>query len=305
LRIALADGGEEALTFDALADDSARFAHWLGARGIARGDCVAIVLEPSRAFYVAVFGAMKRGAIAVALFTLFGPDGLRLRVDDCKPRLLVTNGTKADMARAVQGPDVVVAADENTKLEQERVFDPLVSPDSKAAHEAMQAAEFMQTWLHSALLRLQRRLREAQEREHRAKWYADYEALKSKRDALAAEFRGVYTEFESEGRGSARPHGGQQRGDFQPARCALVWCEAASHRGRTGGAALSVSRETCRRHKGIKVARIRAESAASLAAWAAIARDLGRADAHDPLFSSSWWEAGERQRREQEANQRR
>jgi acetyl-CoA synthetase len=112
LRIALADGGEEALTFDALADDSARFAHWLQARGIARGDCVAIMLEPSRAFYVAVFGAMKRGAIAVPLFTLFGPDGLRLRVDDCKPRLLVTNGTKADMARAVHGPDVVVADDD-------------------------------------------------------------------------------------------------------------------------------------------------------------------------------------------------
>jgi acetyl-CoA synthetase len=112
LRIALADGGEEALTFDALADDSARFARWVEARGIARGDRVAIMLEPSRAFYVAVFGAMKRGAIAVPLFTLFGPDGLRLRVDDCKPRLLVTNSTKADMARAVQGLDVIVADDD-------------------------------------------------------------------------------------------------------------------------------------------------------------------------------------------------
>src|SRR5262249_54411289 len=88
----------------------------------------------------------------------------------------------------------IVAADENTKLEQERVFDPLVSPDPKAAHEAIQAAEFMQTWLRSALLRLQRRLRETHEREHRAKWYAEYEALKAKRDALAAEFRDVYTE---------------------------------------------------------------------------------------------------------------
>ena len=37
----------------------------------------------------------------------------------------------------------------------------------------------MQTWLRTALLRLQQRLRETQEREHRAKWYADYEAIKS------------------------------------------------------------------------------------------------------------------------------
>jgi acetyl-CoA synthetase len=112
LRIAHADGGEEALTFDALAEDSARFARFIEARGIARGDRVAIMLEPSRGFYVAVFGAMKRGAIAVPLFTLFGPDGLRLRVDDCQPRLLVTNGAKADIARAVQGLDVVIVDDD-------------------------------------------------------------------------------------------------------------------------------------------------------------------------------------------------
>jgi acetyl-CoA synthetase len=112
LRIAHADGGEDTLTFDALADDSARFARWIEARGVARGDRVAIMLEPSRGFYVAVFGAMKRGAIAVPLFTLFGPDGLRLRVDDCQPRLLVTNSAKADIARAVQGLDVVIVDDD-------------------------------------------------------------------------------------------------------------------------------------------------------------------------------------------------
>ena len=47
------------------------------------------MLEPSLAFYAALFGAMKPGAVAVPLFTLFGPDGVRLRVDDCTPKLLV------------------------------------------------------------------------------------------------------------------------------------------------------------------------------------------------------------------------
>jgi hypothetical protein len=105
--------------------------------------------------------------------------------------------TQRFAALVAETETAIVAADENAKLEQERVFDPLASPDPKAAREAMQAAEFMQTWLRSALLRLQRRLRETQERERRAKWYAEYEALKSKRDALAAEFREVYTEFEA------------------------------------------------------------------------------------------------------------
>ena len=81
-----AAGGEEILSYRQISEDSGRVAHWLLAKGIAPGDRIAIKLEPSRAFYAAVFGAMKAGAIAVPLFTLFGPDGVRLRVEDCKPK---------------------------------------------------------------------------------------------------------------------------------------------------------------------------------------------------------------------------
>jgi acetyl-CoA synthetase len=109
VRVAHADGGDETITFDVLSTWSARFAHWLAARGIAPGDRVAIMLEPSLAFYTSLFGAIKRGAIAVPLFTLFGPDGVRLRVEDCTPRLLVTTAEKAATARSIPGLDVVVA----------------------------------------------------------------------------------------------------------------------------------------------------------------------------------------------------
>ncbi len=50
------------------------------------------MLEPSLAFYGALFGTLKRGAIAVPLFTLFGPEGLALRLDDCRPRMLLVAG---------------------------------------------------------------------------------------------------------------------------------------------------------------------------------------------------------------------
>ena len=111
VRVARADGRDETLSFRELSEWSARFAHWLAARGIAPGDRVAIMLEPSLAFYAGLFGAIKRGAIAVPLFTLFGPDGVRLRVDDCTPRLLLTQADKADTARGLDGLDVVVADD--------------------------------------------------------------------------------------------------------------------------------------------------------------------------------------------------
>ena len=111
VRVAHADGRDEAFTFAELSAWSSRFAHWLAVRGVAPGDRVAIMLEPSVAFYAALFGAIKRGAIAVPLFTLFGPDGVRLRVEDCTPRLVLTNAEKAETARAIPGVDVVVADD--------------------------------------------------------------------------------------------------------------------------------------------------------------------------------------------------
>src|SRR3569832_1666138 len=77
-----ADGSDELLSYRQISEDSSRFAHWHVAKGVAPGDRVAIKLEPSRAFYAAVFGAMMAGAIAVPLFTLFGPDDKKQRGDD-------------------------------------------------------------------------------------------------------------------------------------------------------------------------------------------------------------------------------
>jgi acetyl-CoA synthetase len=105
-----ADGPDEVLSFREIAEASSRFAHYLQSEGVKAGDRVAIMLEPSRAFYVAVFGTMKAGAIAVPLFTLFGPDGVKLRVDDCTPRLIVTNAEKAPQLAGITAK-IVVADD--------------------------------------------------------------------------------------------------------------------------------------------------------------------------------------------------
>jgi acetyl-CoA synthetase len=109
VRIAHADGSDSFLSFDEIAAGSARFAHWLKECGIVPGDRIAFMLEPSLPFYISLFGAMLMGAISVPLFTLFGLDGLRLRVDDCKPKLLITNTEKLEIANQVEGVRVVVA----------------------------------------------------------------------------------------------------------------------------------------------------------------------------------------------------
>ena len=109
VRVAHADGRDEALTFRQIAEWSSRFAHWLDRRGIGPGERVAVMLDPSLPFYAAMFGAMKRGAVAVPLFTLFGPEGVRLRVADCEPRVLLTTAEKAASASGIPGVEVVVA----------------------------------------------------------------------------------------------------------------------------------------------------------------------------------------------------
>ena len=94
---------DELLSFGDIAADSSRFAHLLEARGVRRGDRVAVMLEPGRMFYAAIFGAIKMGAIAVPLFTLFGPDGVRLRVLDCEPSVLITTPDKAQAVNDIAG----------------------------------------------------------------------------------------------------------------------------------------------------------------------------------------------------------
>ncbi|ASR52276.1 acyl-CoA synthetase [Blastomonas fulva] len=115
VRIAHSDGTDEILSFDQIHAGAARFAHWLDSEGIKPGERIAFMLEPSLAFYVCLFGAMQTGAISVPMFTLFGPDALRLRVGDCTPAMLVTNAEKADMARSIvneDGKPAVIVADD-------------------------------------------------------------------------------------------------------------------------------------------------------------------------------------------------
>lgn len=130
LSIAHADGVDEHVSFDELAAMAARFANWLDRNGVRKGERVAVMLPPSQLNYACLFGAMMHGAIAVPLFTLFGPDALRLRIDDCEPVLLVTDATKAEDVRALQGPRVLFA--DATLTDELMGCEPTYTPSTRA-----------------------------------------------------------------------------------------------------------------------------------------------------------------------------
>ena len=119
VRIAHGDGSRAEHSFGELAAWSSRFAAWLRARGVSPGERVAVMLEPSLAFYFALFGAMEAGAVAVPLFTLFGPEGLRLRLADCDPALVLVAPDKAHLAREAMA--LLVAANDSRHSAREPV----------------------------------------------------------------------------------------------------------------------------------------------------------------------------------------
>ena len=99
------------------------------------------MLDPSRAFYLALFGALKAGAVAVPLFTLFGPDGLRPRLDDSGPQLLLLPPDKASLAQDLADADadlaVVLADDEflDTLTGYPTSFDAATGPADMAMYQ--------------------------------------------------------------------------------------------------------------------------------------------------------------------------
>ncbi len=86
-----ADMRAERYTYGALKSASDRLANAFRARGVGKGDRVAILLPQCPEVLIAHFAAMKLGAIVLPLFTLFGADALAYRLSDSGAKLVVTD----------------------------------------------------------------------------------------------------------------------------------------------------------------------------------------------------------------------
>jgi len=122
VRLKFADGHMERYTFKELSHWTSRFANYLEKQGVEPGDRVCVMLEPSLAYYTCVFGAVKRGAIAVPLFTLFGPEALAQRIKDCDPKILALHPEKASLGAAfhrlkllISGPELFQEIEKESK----------------------------------------------------------------------------------------------------------------------------------------------------------------------------------------------
>jgi acetyl-CoA synthetase len=86
-----ANGDVDEISYGWLRETSGRLANVLSARGIRRGDRVAILLPQAPAVAAAHVAAYKLGAIALPLAMLFGIEAISYRLADSGARALITN----------------------------------------------------------------------------------------------------------------------------------------------------------------------------------------------------------------------
>lgn len=90
LRFVGTDGTSAAITYAGLAERTNRFASVLRALGIARGERVFSLVGRVPELYPAVLGTLKHGAVFCPLFSAFGPEPVRLRLQLGDARVLLT-----------------------------------------------------------------------------------------------------------------------------------------------------------------------------------------------------------------------
>src|SRR3954452_3293108 len=89
------EGAVREVRWGELQEMSNRFANVLRAHGVERGDRVAMLLPPTPETAAAFFGTFKCGAILLSTSVLYGDDGIRHRVNDSDPTVVVTNAANA------------------------------------------------------------------------------------------------------------------------------------------------------------------------------------------------------------------
>ena len=87
--------GDQRLTFAQLDEISDRLAHGLVARGIAKGDRIAIAMRNCPAWIVGYMAALKSGAIATLLNGWWQPDELQHALELTEPKLVLADAPRA------------------------------------------------------------------------------------------------------------------------------------------------------------------------------------------------------------------
>lgn len=139
------DGTLSVTSFDALKAQSNRLANMLRAHGVAPGDRVGILLPQRPETAQAHMAIYRMGAIALPLFTQFGPDALEHRLQHSGARALITDAENIGKIEAIRAalPDLASifviggAGHPDLALEMARASDSFAPLDTRAEDPAL------------------------------------------------------------------------------------------------------------------------------------------------------------------------
>jgi len=102
------DGTVREVNWGELQDLANQAAAVLRAAGVQRGDRVAVVLPATPETAAIFFGTWKLGALLLSMSVLYGDDGIRHRLTDAEPAVLVTDAANASRFGAFEGELLVL-----------------------------------------------------------------------------------------------------------------------------------------------------------------------------------------------------
>jgi acetyl-CoA synthetase len=124
-------GDQRRVSWGELQSLSSQAANVLRARGVQRGDRVAVVAPASPETAAVFFGTWKLGAILLSMSVLYGDDGIRHRVADSQPRVLATDAANAERMPAdlvdellILDPALLAGADDHLEPVDTAADDP-------------------------------------------------------------------------------------------------------------------------------------------------------------------------------------
>lgn len=129
---------DEVWTFADLKRASDGLAVTLAAKGIGRGDRVAIAMAQNPRVLVAHLAAWKLGAVSLPLFTLFGEDALRYRLRDSGAAAVIVDGAFEERVRAAAGDALIVSTGDRAGA---LALDPAMASNARGFAMAQTAAE--------------------------------------------------------------------------------------------------------------------------------------------------------------------
>ena len=95
-------GSSQTFTYGALRDRVARFAGGLNSRGVGRGDRVVIYMPMIPQAVIAMLACARLGAIHSVVFGGFAARELAVRIDDCRPKVIVSASCGIEVDRVIE-----------------------------------------------------------------------------------------------------------------------------------------------------------------------------------------------------------